>query len=111
MDGGSNLDEYKLVYSIQFRKSLREIVDYWRYSLHLSDEKINIFLQLIYSSTQMLKDFPFINEDVASVYGFNEPTYRILIGDRYALFYRVNEEDKIILVGNIFGQNQMKVRF
>jgi len=111
MDGGSNLDEYKLVYSIQFRKSLRKIVDYWRYSLHFSDERINNFLQLIYSSTQMVKDFPFINEDVASTYGFNEPTYRILIGDRYALFYRVNEEDKIILVGNIFGQNQMKVRF
>lgn len=111
MGGENRLDEYKLIFSIGFRKSLREIVDYWKYSLSLSDERINKFVSLIYSSLELVKHSPYSSKNVTEQYGFDEKTYRILIGKSYAIFYRINEEKKTILVGKIFGQKQMRVEF
>lgn len=104
------MDEYTLIYSTQFRKSLRRMIDYWKYSLLISDKRVDKYIKLICSSVETLKQFPYIYEDISDVYKFDQPTDRILIGDSYAIFYRMNEEKNIVLVGNVFGQRVMQVK-
>ena len=55
--------------------------------------------------------FPQMYEEVSDIYHFNQPTYRIVIGKSYALFYRISEVKKEIYVGRIFQTKQFKVRF
>ncbi|KRL81418.1 hypothetical protein FC57_GL000577 [Lactobacillus ultunensis DSM 16047] len=50
-------------------------------------------------------------QDVSSIYHFSTPTYRITIGKKYAIFYRVNEKEKKVLIGSFFNNKQMKVDF
>ncbi|OJG21488.1 toxin-antitoxin system, toxin component, RelE family [Enterococcus avium] len=50
-------------------------------------------------------------EDVSPLYGFDIPTYRILIGQSYAIFYRIDEENHSVLIGKIFKQKQMHLKF
>lgn len=75
------MKNYTLVYSESFRKSLQENISEWEY------------------------------ENVASLYGFDKPTYRILIGKSFAIFYRINQEERTILIGNLFKQKQMHLYF
>lgn len=97
---------YTLVYSESFRKSLQENISEWEKELLLTDEKITQFVHAIYHSLNRLKQFPEMYENVASLYGFDKPTYRILIGKSFAIFYRINQEERTILIGNLFNKNK-----
>jgi plasmid stabilization system protein ParE len=55
--------------------------------------------------------FPEMYSDVQDVYNFSESTRRILIGDSYGIFYRVDEENHQLIVGSIFNQKQLHVKF
>lgn len=52
-----------------------------------------------------------MHEEVSGIYGMDIPTYRIVIGKSYALFYWIDPEKKEILVGRIFQSKQMKLEF
>ncbi|QXJ58975.1 type II toxin-antitoxin system RelE/ParE family toxin [Enterococcus raffinosus] len=102
---------YTLVYSESFRKSLQENISEWEKELLLTDEKITQFVHAIYHSLNRLKQFPEMYENVAGLYDFDKPTYRILIGKSFAIFYRINQEERTILIGNLFKQKQMHLYF
>lgn len=105
------MDDYKLVYSRSFKNSLEEIIHEWEFDLCLSEEKIAHFVKNIYRSLELLKLFPEMHEEVSDLYGFNQPTYRILIGKAYAIFYRIDVQSKEILIGNIYKQRQLHLKF
>lgn len=52
-----------------------------------------------------------MHEEISALYHFHEHTYRILIGNKYAIFYRIDKKKYLILIGNIFQQRQMKLIF
>jgi len=102
---------YDLIYSDSFVKSLEEIIYNWEIELGFSEEKIKVFIQSIEHSLRMVSEFPKMHEEVSDIYSLSSPTYRILIGKQYAIFYRLNSKDKEILVGSIFNQKQMRINF
>ncbi|MGM0220120.1 type II toxin-antitoxin system RelE/ParE family toxin [Enterococcus sp. AZ126] len=105
------MSNFSIEYSESFRLSLRENIREWSEEYFFTDEKISTFIQSIYKSIELTKVFPNMHENVASIYNFKIPTYRMLIGKNYAIFYRINEHEKNILVGNIFHQKQMHITF
>ncbi|MFT9269783.1 MAG: type II toxin-antitoxin system RelE/ParE family toxin [Liquorilactobacillus nagelii] len=100
---------YELRYSESFQKSLEATISYWQQKIELSDDKISEFVSSIYKSTEALKRYPYLAENVATKYGFNQPTYRVVIGKSYAFFYRVNQ--KKVEIGSLYNTKQMKVSF
>ncbi|MBO1305342.1 type II toxin-antitoxin system RelE/ParE family toxin [Enterococcus sp. 669A] len=108
---GENNDQYTIKYTESFKNSLRENIHEWESSLLLSEDIIKKFVHSIYSSINLLKLFPEMHEDVSHIYRFNEPTYRILIGKSFAIFYRLDKKHKIVQIGNLFKQKQMDVTF
>jgi len=102
---------YKLVYSNSFAESLESLIYNWEVELEFTSEKIKIFVQSIETSLRMVTEFPEMHEEVSDLYGLSSPTYRILIGKEYAIFYRLNHSKKEILVGSIFNQRQMRIDF
>lgn len=111
MAGESKREEYLIEYAASFTVSLRKNIREWEEELKISEEKIRRFVQSIDRSISLLKFFPEMYEDVSSVYHFSEPTYRILIGKSYAIFYRINHENRRILIGNLFKQKQLYLHF
>lgn len=105
------MKSYQLIYSVSFKNSLIQLISEWENELFLSEEKIKHFVQLIYRSLELLRLFPKMHEDVSPLYGFDIPTYRILIGQSYAIFYRIDEENYSVLIGKIFKQKQMHLKF
>ncbi|GBD79603.1 hypothetical protein TEHD86_0537 [Tetragenococcus halophilus subsp. halophilus] len=105
------MEEIEIVYTESFRSSLNDNLVEWETELFLSKEKIRHFVQLIYQSLEMLKTFPEMHEEVSRLYGLERPTYRILIGKTFAIFYRVDKKNHKILVGNLFKQKQMRIQF
>lgn len=79
--------------------------------LGFSDDTIQNYISLISKNIHLLSDFPFISQDVSSIYHFPIPTYRITIGKKYAIFYRVDAKRKIIMIGSFFSNKQMKIEF
>ena len=104
-------DKMKIKYTSHFATSLDQIISYWQTQLKLSPEKIDQFTFHIDKKIRLLKDFPRLGQDVTNLYGFTEQTYRLLIGSRYGIFYRINSKKNIIIVGAIFGTSEMKVKF
>lgn len=102
---------YEIRYSASFQRSLEKIISDWQLKLNLSTETIKRFVSSIYQSMEDLKRYPYLATDVAAIYGFNQPTYRVVIGSSYAFFYRVNEDKNRIEIGSLFSTNQMKVSF
>lgn len=102
---------YKLIYSNSFTDSLEKLIYEWEVELEFSLEKIRIFVQSIESSLRMVSEFPEMHEEVSSVCDLSVTTYRILIGKQYALFYRLNHDKREVLVGSIFNQKQMRIKF
>ncbi|MCP9380094.1 type II toxin-antitoxin system RelE/ParE family toxin [Lacticaseibacillus paracasei] len=102
---------YEIEYSESFRDSLDSTIKYWRDSLNVSRESINKFVSDIEKSIKMLGTSPLLGQNVQSKYGFHEATYRITIGKKYAYFYRVDTQEKVIEIGALFGTSQMKVSF
>lgn len=104
------MEKYTLIYSESFKKSLQANIFEWQNELLVPDEKIRQFVQAIYHLFNHLKQFSEMYENVADRYGFDRPTYRILIGKSFALFYRIIQEEHTILIGNIFKQKQLKLQ-
>ena len=111
MAGESKWEEYLIEYAESFTVSLREAIRKWEEELKISEEKIRGFVQSINRSISLLKFFPEMYEEVASVYHFSEPTYRILISKSDAIFYRIDHENRRILMGNLFKQKQLYLHF
>ncbi len=108
------MKEYTLVYSKSFQTSLETIIEEWEnelalYELALSPASIKRFVGAIQKALELTKNFPTMHEEVSEIYGMDIPTYRILIGKSYVLFYRIDHEKKEILVGRIFQSKQMKL--
>ncbi|SET45077.1 hypothetical protein SAMN04487821_112110 [Enterococcus malodoratus] len=82
------MEKYTLIYSESFKNSLQENI-----------------------SENQLKRFPEMYEDGTRLYGFDTPTYRILIGKSFAIFYRIDQKEQTVLIGNIFRQKLMKLLF
>lgn len=105
------MEEYQLLFSKSFQTSLETIIDEWENELELSPESIKRFVGAIQKALELTKTFPKMYEEVSKLYGMEEPTYRIVIGKSYAVFYRIDQEKKEINVGRIFLQKQMKLDF
>lgn len=103
--------DYSVEYTESFRNSLRENINEWSDEYFFTEEKITRFVRSIYKSIELTKIFPEMYEEVSSIYNFNQPTYRILIGKNYAIFYRIDKSHEKILAGNLYSLNQMHVKF
>ena len=102
---------YSLKYTDSFKFALQQTIDYWQNELKLSEVRIRSFVRSIYKSLQKLRKYPFLAPNVSDLYGFTVPTFRIVIGRSYAIFYRVNQKRQLIEVGAFFNTSQMKVLF
>lgn len=102
---------FSVEYTESFRLSLRENIREWSEDYLFTEEKITTFVQSIYKSIELTKLFPEMHEEISEIYNFDKPTYRILIGKNYALFYRINESERTIKIGNMYPQKQMHLSF
>ena len=102
---------YNIVYSDHFIENLEDLINYWEVELNFTPEKIKMFIQSIDRSLKAVRAFPEMHEEISEIYDLLVPTYRILIGKEYAIFYRLNHDEKKILVGGIFSQKQMRIHF
>lgn len=101
----------QIQYSKNFVNSFTQTITYWQDELQLPDAYIQRYTSLVSKSISLLHEFPSIYQDISSIYHFSTPTYRITIGKKYAIFYRVNEKEKKVLIGSFFNNKQMKVDF
>lgn len=111
MVGGSEMADFTIGYTQQFYQSLVELVSWWEEELLFTEAEISRFVTLIYDSLQKVRHFPQMYPEVSEVYGFTQPTHRIVIGKALALFYRVDEARQVIVVGRIFQTKQLKLQF
>ncbi len=102
---------YTVHYSITFSDSLANLINYWQDELGFKDKQIKQFIQLIRQIIKNISYYPYVYRDVTELYGLKTTTYRALIGKQYAFFYRIDSINKIILVGALFSQQQMKIDF
>ncbi|UWI43696.1 type II toxin-antitoxin system RelE/ParE family toxin [Lactobacillus paragasseri] len=100
-----------IIYSDHFTTSLTNEISYWKNTLLLSDEEITKYISLIYHNIQLLSDFPYLYQDVHQKYQMDKPTYKITIGKKYAIFYRVREKNHTIIIGSFFSNKQMRLEF
>lgn len=105
------MEEYTIVYSKNFQTSLESIIKEWEEVLFLPPDSIKRFIRVIQKALELAKTFPTMYEEVSEIYNMDAPTYRIVIGKSYALFYQINQEQKEIHVGRIFQSKQMRVSF
>ena len=98
-------------YIESFRLSLRKHIQEWSKEYFFTDEKITTFVQSIYKAIELTKIVPEMHEETSAIYNFNSPTYRILIGKNYAIFYRIDRSTKKIMLGNMYYQRQLHVLF
>lgn len=102
---------YQIRYANSFRYSLKKIISYWLEDLGLSETQVSSFVKSIDKALKNVQSFPRLGTDVTDKYGFTETTYRISVGHRYGIFYRVNTDNQRIEIGSIFSCQQMKVEF
>lgn len=100
-----------ITYSRHFSESLAEQIGTWETELFFPERQITRFVVAISNSLELLKTLPHTHEDITERYGFDQPPFRILIGRSHGIFYRVNEDRKEILVGGLFHQKQMRLKF
>lgn len=104
------MNNYQIIYSQSFAASLTEQLNYWQ-QLGMSEATIQRQLNLIESGIRPLQQNPEIYAEVSEVYDLKYPTRRIIIGKAYAIFYRVYPDKNIVLIGSLFHQKQMRVKF
>lgn len=102
---------YRIKYSKSFVNSLSKQIDYWETQLFISQEQIENYISLIYKNIKLLANFPYICQNVKDIYHFSQATYKMPIGKQYAIFYRVDEENKIVMIGSLFHNKQMQIKF
>lgn len=105
------MGEFQLVYSVGFSISLEQTIFQWENELGISQEKIQQFVTSIQRALDLATVFLQMYEEVSDIYHFTQPTYRIVIGKSYALFYRMSEAKKEIYVGRLLQIKQFKARF
>jgi len=93
------LKEYKVELSIQAKEDYKSIIKYIKYKL-LESNIAERYAELIKNEINTLKynpqKFAIINYDIIKQYKF-----RKLIIKNYIVFYRINEEEKIVNVERI----------
>ncbi|GEK29374.1 hypothetical protein [Furfurilactobacillus siliginis] len=102
--------DYQISYSKEFASSLKQILISWR-ELQVEETTIDRFIGDIYHVVDSLRTFPLRFEDVSNKYGFDRATRRCLIGKKYAFFYRVDEEKRVVLIGKLYNQSQFELKF
>lgn len=98
-------------YTSSFIYALDKIIKYWQYQLLINTPTIKQFTNHIHKKIHLLSFSPKMGQDVSELYGFDEPTHRILIGHSYAIFYRIDFQTETIIIGLIASTSQMKVKF
>ncbi|OQO71708.1 hypothetical protein BH744_13950 [Enterococcus villorum] len=68
-------------------------------------------MRAIQKALELTQTFLTMYEEVSTNYRLDTPTFRIVIGKSYALFYRIGQKKKEIHVGRIFQSKQMKISF
>jgi plasmid stabilization system protein ParE len=101
----------KVKYTNHFAQSLQQIIFYWINNLHISKDKVQRFVRQIEYKIDLLKHFPKMGQDVTELYQLERPTYRLLIGKSYEIFYRIDKQHQLIIIGSIFSADQMKIKF
>lgn len=101
---------YKLVYAASFHDSLEKLVKQWA-DYGIPPAKIKRYVHTIFGAVSTLKTFPNRYQDVSELYHLQIPTRRILIGKKYAIFYRVFPDQETIRVGKIFCLKQDEMTF
>ena len=93
------MEEYKVELSIQAKEDYKSIIKYIKYKL-LESNIAERYAELIKNEINTLKynpqKFAIINYDIIKQYKF-----RKLIIKNYIVFYRINEEEKIVNVERI----------
>ncbi|MDR0899037.1 MAG: type II toxin-antitoxin system RelE/ParE family toxin [Lactobacillaceae bacterium] len=102
------MNEFKIVITDKFTISFREVQNFWK-EIELDDSKIRKYSKMVETGINSLKQWPERYADVSATFGFPIPTRRILIGNQYAIFYRI--ENQFIIIGPIASSRQMKIAF
>lgn len=94
------MKEYKVELSIQAKEDYKSIIKYIKYKL-LESNIAERYAELIKNEINTLKynpqKFAIINYDIIKQYRF-----RKLIIKNYIVFYRINEDEKIVNIERIF---------
>jgi len=90
---------YNLRYTNSFKVALQMTIDYWQNELKLSESRIRNFIISVYKSLQKLREYPLLAPNVSDLYNFAVPTFRIMIGHSYAIFYRVDQQSRTVKIG------------
>ncbi|MDR0199906.1 MAG: type II toxin-antitoxin system RelE/ParE family toxin [Streptococcaceae bacterium] len=106
----TEIQHFEIASTQHFYDSMEKIIEEWE-DLEFPEATIQRFVKIIYQGVNSLKTFPKRYADVSELYAFTEPTRRLLIGKSYAIFYRVNAEKSVVVIGSVFNQWQMKVKF
>jgi plasmid stabilization system protein ParE len=101
---------YNIKYTPSFIHTSRLIANDWA-EIGMSEATVAKQMKAIRIATELLEVFPEMYEDVSEKYGFDIPTRRIPIGDRYAIFYRIDDDNKLVIIGSMFNLLQMNVKF
>lgn len=104
-------EQMKIRYTVYFADSLDSIIAYWQGQLKLSPKKVSEFTVHINRKIELLQHFTHYGQDVTELYGFDQKTYRILIGKSYGIFYRIDIHNDMVIVGGIFCTTEMNVKF
>lgn len=109
-NGVGGMNNYQVIYSSSFVDSLSQQLNYWQH-LGMSEATIKKQMKLINCAIASLQYKPEIYAEVSKKYNLKYPTRRILIGKAYAIFYRVYPEKNLVLIGSLFHQKQMRLKF
>lgn len=93
-----NFMVYKVISTESFSRSLRRYLLYWDVQ-GLTSSQISNRIRLIQTGISSLTYCPQRYERITKVYGFLKETRRILIRNTHAIFYRINTEEAIVIVG------------
>lgn len=104
------MEEFEIRYSQTFADSVEQMIERWK-AVGLPIVQIQHYLTIVEAAIDSLRYWPNRFAEVSDQYGFNAATRRVLIGDQYAIFYRVDVKRKVVLVGSLFGQLQLNMHF
>ncbi|GAW71797.1 plasmid stabilization protein [Lentilactobacillus parakefiri] len=104
------MDQYELSFSTDFERSLKQTIASWE-SIGIDADKIRSFVSDINAAVASLKQLPNRFAYVHGKYHIPIPTRQIMIGDHYAILYRVKKTIQIVEIGPIFNLKQMNLTF
>jgi mRNA-degrading endonuclease RelE of RelBE toxin-antitoxin system len=108
--GVNKIDKYEILFSPNFDKSLIRNIDFWR-ELEIPEEKITKYIQNIFLIIKTLEDSPYQFPVISNIYNFDSEIRRVKIGKNYAIFFKIDEMNKKIIIGSFYNQKQMNIKF